>query len=47
MLSWIKKALAVRKLRASLKPDPEYRKRRLAQFSRERVARYWRNVEGV
>lgn len=27
-----------------LRPDPEYRERRLAQFSPERRERYWRNV---
>jgi len=28
-----------------LRPDPDYRARRLAQFSQERRERYWRNVQ--
>lgn len=35
------------RLRALLRPDPEYRARRLAQFSPERRERYLRNVEGL
>ena len=34
-------------LAASLKPDPDYRRRRLAHLSSERVQRYWENVEAV
>jgi hypothetical protein len=30
-----------------LRPDPEYRDRRLAQFTPERRARYWRNVAAI
>lgn len=30
-----------------LRPDPEYRERRLAQFSPARRERYWRNVEAI
>lgn len=30
-----------------LRPDDDYRTRRLAQFTPERRARYWRNVEGL
>ena len=30
-----------------LRPDPEYRERRLAQFTPERRARYWRNVAAI
>ena len=40
----IKQWLAKRKLQKSLRPDPEYRERRLAQFTPERRERYWRNV---
>ena len=43
----LKRLLARRRLAKSLKPDPAYRARRLAQFSPERRARYWRNVEGL
>lgn len=34
-------------LAASLKPDPDYRRRRLAHLSPKRVQRYWENVEGL
>ena len=34
-------------LAASLKPDADYRRRRLAHLSSERVQRYWENVEGL
>lgn len=44
MLSYCKKWLAVRRLQKSLRPDPQYRERRLAQFSKERRERYWRNA---
>lgn len=30
-----------------LRPDPEFRERRLAQMTPERRERYWRNVEGL
>ena len=38
---------AVRVKPIPLRPDPEYRRNRLAQFSPERRARYWRNVAGL
>ncbi len=34
-------------LSASLKPNPDYRRRRLAHLPPERVRRYWENVEKV
>lgn len=33
-----------KRLRATMRPDPDYRDRRLAQYSTERRDRYWRNV---
>jgi hypothetical protein len=30
-----------------LRPDPQYRINRLAQFTPERRARYWKNVAGL
>lgn len=39
-----RKARIRRALEASLKPDPAYRDRRLAQFTPERRERYHRNV---
>ena len=36
-----------RKLEETLTPDPEHRKRRLAQMSPERAARYKRNIEDI
>lgn len=44
-MTFLKRLLARRRLARSLKPDPAYRARRLAQFSPERRARYFRNVE--
>lgn len=43
----ISKYLANRRLAKSLKPDPDYRKRRLAQMTPERRARYQQNLEGL
>jgi hypothetical protein len=39
--------LARRRLKRSLRPDPAYRERRLAQFNDARRERYWRNVQLV
>lgn len=36
-----------RRLEKTMRPDPEYREHRLAQFSPQRRERYWRNVEGI
>ena len=47
ILKTIKRHLARKALERSLRPDPLYRERMLAQFSRERKARYWRNVEAA
>ena len=44
MLNLFKRKLACRKLRKLMRPDPDYRERRLAQFTAERRARYWENV---
>lgn len=41
----ITRLLTLRRLKRSMKPDPAYRERRLAQFSPERRERYERNVE--
>ena len=43
----LRRYLALRRLKRSMKPNPQYRERRLAQFSPERQARYWRNVGEV
>lgn len=42
-----RKARVNRALEATLRPDPAYRDRRLAQFSPERRERYQRNVAGL
>lgn len=39
--------MARRRLERSLKPDPQYRERRLAQFDEARRQRYWNNVKGL
>lgn len=44
MFECIRKQLIRRRLLKTMRPDPEYRVRRLAQLSPERRARYWRNV---
>lgn len=41
------KFLANRRLAKTLRPDPEYRARRLAQFDSARRERYARNIEGL
>ena len=33
------------RLEATIHPDPDYRRRRLAHLPPERVRRYWENVE--
>lgn len=43
----LKRLITRRRLVRSLKPDPGYRDRRLAQFTPERRARYLRNIEGI
>ena len=35
------------RLEATIHPDPDYRRRRLAHLPPERVRRYWENVEKV
>lgn len=42
-----RKAKVNRALEATLRPDPAYRDRRLAQFTPERRARYERNIAGL
>lgn len=44
MFHWPRKKLIQRRLKATMRPDPDYRERRLAQFCPERRVRYWRNV---
>lgn len=40
----LRRFLINRRLAATLRPDPDFRERRLAQFTPERRERYWRNV---
>lgn len=47
MFAYIKHYLACRALKRSLRPDPQYRANMLAQFTTERRARYWANVEAA
>lgn len=44
MFNRLKAHLARRKLAKLVRPDPDYRERRLAQFTPARRERYWRNV---
>lgn len=43
-MHWFRRLLIRRRLARLMKPNPEYRARRLAQFGPERRERYWRNV---
>lgn len=45
MIERWRKASINRRLEKTLKPDPEFRARRLAQFDAERREKYERNVE--
>lgn len=47
MIRLFRKLLVRRKLAKTMKPRPEYRERRLAQFSPERRERYFENVRRV
>lgn len=47
MIRFIRKWAVRRKLAKTMKPDPQYRERRLAQFDEARKARYWRNVRAL
>lgn len=47
MLAYIKRLKARRALERSLRPDPQYRQNMLAQFTAERRARYWANVNAA
>lgn len=40
----LRRLIARKRLERTLRPDPDYRERRLAQFTPERRARYWANV---
>lgn len=44
MLSHIRRKLATRRLKAMLKPDPDYARRRAAQLTGERRERFMRAV---
>lgn len=46
-MRWLRKLIARRKLTRTMRPDPDYRDRRLAQFTPERRERYWRNVKEI
>ena len=46
-MDMLKRWLARRALNRIMRPDPEYRSKRLAQFSKERQERYWRNVQAA
>lgn len=47
MLAYIKRLKSRRALARSLRPNPTYRQNMLAQFTAERRARYWANVEAA
>jgi len=47
MVRAIKRLLARRALQRTMRPDPDHRTRRLAQFSTERQLRYWENVRAI
>jgi hypothetical protein len=41
MISWLRKRRAQKALAKSLRPDPDYRERKLAQFDSTRRQRYF------
>lgn len=43
-MNWLRRVIVNRRLEKSLRPDPQYRKRRLAQFPPDRVEKYRLNV---
>ena len=43
----IRRYIINKRLKASMRPDPEYRDRRLAQFSGERRERALRNIADI
>ena len=43
----IRQYIIRKRLKASMRPDPEYRERRLAQFSGERLKRALRNIAEI
>jgi len=43
----IRKWLARRALERTMRPDPDHRARRLAQFDTPRQERYWQNVRAA
>lgn len=45
ILAHHRRARIIRRLEATMRPDPDFRGHRLAQFSPERRERYWRNVD--
>lgn len=46
-MNFIKRYLARRRLKATMKPNPDLRKRRLAQMSVERKRRYLKNMNDI
>lgn len=46
-MNCIARYLARKRLERTLRPDPAYRQARLAQFTPERRARYWANVDAA
>lgn len=46
-MDMLKRYLARKALERTMRPDPIYRERMLAQFSKERRERYWANVRAA
>jgi hypothetical protein len=46
MISFLRKRLAIKKLEASMRPDPDARSRRMSQWTPERRQRYFDAVYG-
>ena len=46
-MNCIRRFFARRALERTMRPDPDLRTRRLAQFTAERRARYWANVDAA
>jgi hypothetical protein len=47
LLASYRRHRTIKALERTMRPDPDYRTRRLSQFTKERRERYWRNVGEV
>jgi hypothetical protein len=46
-MKFLRRMIALRRLKVSMRPDPDYRENRLRQFSPERRERYFANIQFI